>query len=665
MADRVVRGRVTRLLEPRLLSRLIEALVPVVVQPKLRPEAPQELATTAEGKKKTTSLEHVLGAKWARKLNAALSSMAAATPKRRTSEEEDDDDDKATLATEAAGESLRALCAWLELWLPAAGPRRRFEALNALAFHRRRDVVRALYQARDESTCWYLLSVVTRHAMVAVDADDLEHDRAPLSAPELRRLALVLKEPLFDYCWSARSHHAPRFEAVAGLLDDLRGRRIAKGDDWLVSNASVDELRRRSERSERIRRLAPMVLPFEDRAKVFFDLCGGAKNSRPDATSWLFRSSSLDDDESQMKRSVIRVRRSRAFEDGLAALGQAPADAWRGRLVIHFVDELTGGVEAGLDGGGLFKEFVVLVCGVAFSPDYGLFKRGADGRLYPNPNSRLAAGPDHLDLFSFVGALVGKALREGVAIQPRLNKSFLRFVRRRAFNPLGLLEELDQLDPELYRNLKFLRLYPGDCADLCLTMSVSDDISGQTQDLVPGGAAIAVDDSNKHAYVHLVARHHLVDRLQPQATAFVSGLAKAVDLHLLGLFDEPELQHLVSGPDRDLDVDDLAAHTRYENFLQPVDARHINRFWTVVKSLDSSDKAKLLHFATSCDRPPPLGFANLHPPFTLRKVPNAPDRLPTASTCFNTLKLPIYPNATTLKTKLLTAIRAQAGFDLS
>ena len=41
------------------------------------------------------------------------------------------------------------------------------------------------------------------------------------------------------------------------------------------------------------------------------------------------------------------------------------------------------------------------------------------------------------------------------------------------------------------------------------------------------------------------------------------------------------------------------------------------------------------------------------------------DRLPTASTCYNMLKLPNYRRISTLRSKLLYAISAGAGFDLS
>lgn len=40
-------------------------------------------------------------------------------------------------------------------------------------------------------------------------------------------------------------------------------------------------------------------------------------------------------------------------------------------------------------------------------------------------------------------------------------------------------------------------------------------------------------------------------------------------------------------------------------------------------------------------------------------------RLPTAATCFNTLKLPAYNKKSTLREKLLYSITAGAGFELS
>jgi len=50
---------------------------------------------------------------------------------------------------------------------------------------------------------------------------------------------------------------------------------------------------------------------------------------------------------------------------------------------------------------------------------------------------------------------------------------------------------------------------------------------------------------------------------------------------------------------------------------------------------------------------------------TVKKPPCTYIRLPTASTCFNLLKLPNYQKKATLKEKLRYAITCNTGFELS
>ncbi len=60
-----------------------------------------------------------------------------------------------------------------------------------------------------------------------------------------------------------------------------------------------------------------------------------------------------------------------------------------------------------------------------------------------------------------------------------------------------------------------------------------------------------------------------------------------------------------------------------------------------------------------------MGFKELVPKLCIRDSGNDTERLPTASTCANLLKLPVYRNRRVLKEKLLYAVEAQAGFELS
>ena len=111
-------------------------------------------------------------------------------------------------------------------------------------------------------------------------------------------------------------------------------------------------------------------------------------------------------------------------------------------------------------------------------------------------------------------------------------------------------------------------------------------------------------------------------------------------------------------------------------------------FWEVLGDLTKEEKKAFLRYVTSCSKPPVGGFSTLDPPLTIRCVQESDsgpsqgerplsmfgallglgddiERLPTASTCFNLLKLPPYKKKTTLASKLKYAINSGAGFELS
>lgn len=119
----------------------------------------------------------------------------------------------------------------------------------------------------------------------------------------------------------------------------------------------------------------------------------------------------------------------------------------------------------------------------------------------------------------------------------------------------------------------------------------------------------------------------------------------------------------------------VCRYTQYAHGYH-TDSQTIKHFWSVVEEMDCAQRAALLRFMTSTSRAPLGGFQHLNPPLTVQKVdcdasPLAlvggkdVDRLPTASTCYNMLKLPNYRRKETLREKLLYAIQSGAGFDLS
>jgi hypothetical protein len=161
-------------------------------------------------------------------------------------------------------------------------------------------------------------------------------------------------------------------------------------------------------------------------------------------------------------------------------------------------------------------------------------------------------------------------------------------------------------------------------------------------------------------------------------------MARVIPLPALRLFSPGEFNQLVSGgADGGLeDLGDWKAHTVYGNGYS-ASSRAVRLFWEVVAEFTPAQRGQLLRFVTSCGRAPLGGFQHLQPPFTVQRAGVGPsggggnplavllggrgdiDALPSASTCFNMLKLPPYATKRTLRQKLLLSIESGAGFELS
>lgn len=343
---------------------------------------------------------------------------------------------------------------------------------------------------------------------------------------------------------------------------------------------------------------------------------------------------------------------------------------WKDRFVVRYIDEF-GNEEAGIDAGGLFKDFFTDLSSKIFDPNYGLFSMTSDNLLYPNPSAVAIYRGNELDeTYYFVGRVLGKAIYENITIQPQFAHFFLAFIHGR-YNFMNLINDLVTLDAELFKNLMFLKDYAGDFSDLGLTFSVADtslqSTTSQTEiDLIPNGRNIPVTASNRHRYIQLIAKYYLHDRIKRQAGPFFAGLRELFPVEISSTYCPPELQVVISGSQQGISASDLKQHTQYNGGYFSLDV-YMQRFWLVFeKDLTVEDQAALLKFVTACPRPPSLGFSALYPPFTIQRVECSDDsRLPTASTCFNILKLPTYSSQKVMREKLLLAIHSKSGFDLS
>ncbi|CAH1185168.1 unnamed protein product [Phyllotreta striolata] len=489
---------------------------------------------------------------------------------------------------------------------------------------------------------------------------------------------------LFDFKTISTNSLFNSLHAVLMLLyrRDCR-RNYTPPGHWLIKDVKVSAFVSDLEKGRRAPQLLlqtmPHVIPHEDRVRLFRKYINNEK------TVLGLTESACASPQS----TLITVHRNRIVEDGYRQLALLPSQSLKGVIRVRFINE-QGLDEAGIDQDGVFKEFLEESIKRVFDPSLNLFKATSEERLYPSPTSSVQ--DNHLQLFDFVGRMLGKAIYEGIVVDVPFASFFLSQVSGQTTQVLySCVDELPSLDPALYRSLSYVKRYESDVGDLDLTFSVDEDSMGKivTHELVPGGKAVQVTNENKINYIHLMAHFRMHVQIKDQTAAFIKGFRSIINPDWLTLFSTPELQRLISGDNVPLDLRDLRKNCQYYGGFHD-SHRVIGWLWDILeKDFNEEEKAMFLKFVTSCSKPPLLGFAHLEPPFSIRCVEVGDDedtgdtigsvirgfftirkkdpqnRLPTSSTCFNLLKLPNYQKKSTLREKLRYAVTCNTGFELS
>ncbi|KAK5669938.1 ubiquitin-protein ligase (E3) [Batrachochytrium dendrobatidis] len=527
-----------------------------------------------------------------------------------------------------------------------------------------------------------VFSELMSQELLALGDDELFNSSFPLSQPELIELCTSVKNMSIKLCWMQSSDNTGMLGCLMPLdylrslftrlmrqLHDRDARKLfCPPNHWLMEDLTIgDEFVdlifdsnvatpvtsigpsqrfMRATACHSILSNIPFVIPFQLRVQIL--------------RKWIKTDRKRYVEDQYRPLSRITIRRSSVFEDGFDHLNSL-GSGLKGRVSITFIDE-HGLVEAGIDGGGVFKEFLTACLKQAFNSNYGLFETTKDQLLFPS-SSLYATQDSQLQLMEFLGRIIGKALYDGVL----LDSAFATFFLAKWLGKRSYLDDLPSLDTEFYNGLLFLKKYTGDVEkDLALNFTVSENEFGVPKivELIPNGANISVTKENRIRYIYLVANYRLNTKIAKQCQAFFHGLSDLIHPSWLKLFDEQELQVLLGGSAVPIDLDDLRQNTVYSGVY---DDKHptIVMFWEVLQDFDEDQRRKLVKYVTSCSRPPILGFCELYPLFSIRDSSTDQARLPTASTCVNLLKLPRYESKDILRQKLIYAIDSDAGFELS
>lgn len=450
----------------------------------------------------------------------------------------------------------------------------------------------------------------------------------------------------------------------------------------------------------------PFFIPFETRVEVFRQFVHHDQTKRrngyvdPDMWRQNLMFNPQDNGMHPPERYHAQIKRSQEFSDAYKQFYELGARL-KEPIQITFVDKWDM-PEAGIDGGGVTKEFLTSVISQAFDQEEGrslkFFAENGQHLLYPNPaafenlKTRLEHDglkqntPEYRDevrelhkQYEFLGRIIGKCLYEGILIDVSFAGFFLKqwalsggagnAPNESHYRPS--INDLRELDEDIYRSLLQVK-NAEDVRRLDLTFTVDEMYEHNryvSYPLAPNGANTPVTNENRLSYINRYAAFKLQTQSRPQTMGFLRGLGDIIPPSWLSMFNQTELQTLIGGASASIDVQDLRKHTQYGGtYLIGDDGQEhpsVKMFWNVMTTFPDEDRRKVLKFVTSTPRGPLLGFDHLNPKFSIRDNGSDENRYPTTSTCVNLLKLPMYKSERALREKLLAAVNSGAGFDLS
>lgn len=344
----------------------------------------------------------------------------------------------------------------------------------------------------------------------------------------------------------------------------------------------------------------------------------------------------------------VRVRRRHLVNDSLRQL-ESQQQCLQKSLRVEFVGE------AGVDAGGLRKEWFLLVLRALFLPASGMFTETESGVVWFNltPYERPA-------MYRLVGQVLGLAIHNSTILDMR---HFPHALFRVLLGKLLGWGDYLEMYPQTAKGLEKVYRAGAEVAEWGLTFEATfKNATGdvKTVELVDGGSKMAVTGDNARAYVRAYMDFFLTKQPAAVIAACREGFDLVVSPNALLLFAPSELLLLVCGSDEEtLDVPALRSITKYTgNAAAPV----VGWFWDAVATMTPAQQKDLLLFVTGSDRVPATGWHTMS--FKVSVEKGWGERLPVAHTCFNQLVLWGYQDAAVLRNKLLYAISASEGFAL-
>jgi hypothetical protein len=318
----------------------------------------------------------------------------------------------------------------------------------------------------------------------------------------------------------------------------------------------------------------------------------------------------------------LKIRRDHLIEDSFHAIESLSCEDMKKIFRIEFIGE------AGMDCGGVTREWYELLIKELFNPQFGLFQISATNQMchHINPNSIFPPRPHSpipphsspspqahpteagcsndnnnpiLQYYHFIGRIFGKSLMDNQITPIHLITPAYKYL-------LGYpikLRDLEYIDPEVYCNLLgLLSVEDVSLLDLDFTITIQDsrqrkatDSEGtgmememgmeepdsgtdtgeglgrpETIELIPNGHNIPVTNANLIEYLKEQTKYRLFTRAKSQLCEILRGFYEIVPEPFISVFNSQELELLLHGIPN-IDITDWRNNTEYMGeFLLPI-----------------------------------------------------------------------------------------------
>lgn len=101
--------------------------------------------------------------------------------------------------------------------------------------------------------------------------------------------------------------------------------------------------------------------------------------------------------------------------------------------------------------------------------------------------------------------------------------------------------------------------------DILLCEQIEEFGVTESRELKTSGSHLLVDENNKKEYVQLVCQMKMTGAIRKQLTAFMEGFYDIIPKRLISIFNEQELELLISGLPT-IDIEDLKVNSEYHKY---------------------------------------------------------------------------------------------------